>query len=601
MKIAKIILLFLALLLTNCSGELEQEYGLMPPAPGQVTFLLGLQEDDTSAIQTRNGEPEQIARMWYAIANDRGEMLKPLYQKLEADFSKLTIEGLGYGDYTVVFLATTNPESNATIKEPEQLSDIWLLNQVAKAPLDDVYFYKKIEVHIGKEQTAESQTVTLERCVGKVDIDLHVSSDYMWRFIRKIDITFDDTEGIYAGLSASGEYSGTESIESYDITENRSFYSLPSKEALSGFVTIESNRSDGTSFVHKYRFSNCKIEAGRISHISIDYRHPESLDGLLYIREEDFSRFRTDTMFLANEPRDIFYNSKHRSFYVNAPLQVSISDEHQLLVKFFSPVAIHDVTILCRFNKISTEFLELAHFDLIYPFMEATFPLPVVSSDRTFTTSSGRKIVIPAQPELSGDDVTLVIRTEDPYMKKIEQIDSRWFIRFSAYSADNGHAYWRHMNPLLCRHGVALATNMAFMFSSEEFNTEMNKYEGKLKDNGGNAINLDALRQRIRSHGGLVLGRVSGVGGLGGGTTYGLADYCYTGVYFDATPLGSNPHNYARQAMFHEYGHCLGYNHSSTMTYGDQWTVLCATVFVNMGQEDKLPVSSKDVIANLPM
>lgn len=232
MKIAKIILLFLALLLTNCSGELEQEYRLMPPAPGQVTFLLGLQEDDT-AIQTRNGEPEQIARMWYAIANDRGEMLKPLYQKLEADFSKLTIEGLGYGDYTVVFLATTNPESNATIKEPEQLSDIWLLNQVAKAPLDDVYFYKKIEVHIGKEQAAESQTVTLERCVGKVDIDLHVSSDYMWRFIRKIDITFDDAEGIYAGLSANGEYSGTESIESYDITENRSFYSLPSKEALS--------------------------------------------------------------------------------------------------------------------------------------------------------------------------------------------------------------------------------------------------------------------------------------------------------------------------------------------------------------------------------
>lgn len=61
--------------------------------------------------------------------------------------------------------------------------------------------------------------MTLERCVGKVDIDLHVSSDYMWRFIRKIDITFDDAEGIYAGLSANGEYSGTESIESYDITE----------------------------------------------------------------------------------------------------------------------------------------------------------------------------------------------------------------------------------------------------------------------------------------------------------------------------------------------------------------------------------------------
>lgn len=120
MKIAKIILLFLALLLTNCSNELEQEYGFTPPASGQVTFLLGLHEDDTSAIRTRNGESEQIARMWYAIANDRGEILKPLYQKLEADFSKLTIEGLGYGDYTVVFLATTSAESNAMINEPEQ-------------------------------------------------------------------------------------------------------------------------------------------------------------------------------------------------------------------------------------------------------------------------------------------------------------------------------------------------------------------------------------------------------------------------------------------------------------------------------------------------
>ena len=299
--------------------------------------------------------------------------------------------------------------------------------------------------------------------------------------------------------------------------------------------------------------------------------------------------------------RQVFYDSRRRSFYANAPLQVSISDEHQLLVKFFSPVGIQDVKIMCRFNKFSMEFFELAHFEQIYPFMEASFPLPVVDSERTFTTSSGRKIVVPAQPGLSNDDVTLVIRTEDPFMKKIEQIDSRWFIRFSSYSADNGHAYWRHMNPLLCRHGVALAVNMAFMFSSEEFNMEMNKYEGLLKDNGGNPINLDALRQRIRNHGGLVLGCVAGVGGLGGGNTYGLANYCYTGVYFDATPPDAHPHNYPRQAMFHEYGHCLGYNHSSTMTYGDQWTVLCATVFVNMGKNGKLPVCSKEIIAQLPM
>ena len=45
----------------------------------------------------------------------------------------------------------------------------------------------------------------------------------------------------------------------------------------------------------------------------------------------------------------------------------------------------------------------------------------------------------------------------------------------------------------------------------------------------------------------------------------------------------------------------LGYSHDSTMTYGDQWTVLCAEVFVEMGAAGRLPVGSKTIIDNLPM
>ena len=81
-----------------------------------------------------------------------------------------------------------------------------------------------------------------------------------------------------------------------------------------------------------------------------------------------------------------------------------------------------------------------------------------------------------------------------------------------------------------------------------------------------------------------MLGCVAGVGGLGGGNTYGLANYCYTGVYFDATPPDAHPHNYPRQACFMNTG-IAWYSHSSTMTYGDQWTVLCATVFCGYGKE----------------
>ena len=152
MKMLRIIMILLgALLLTNCSGDFEQETGIVPSHSGQVSFLFGLQQDDASVVQTRGSKPEQITRMWYAIANERGEIIKPLYQKLEENFSKLTIEGLSMGDYTVVFLATTSEEEDEAVKEPEKLSDDWLINHAENAPLDAVYFYKKIELHIGRD------------------------------------------------------------------------------------------------------------------------------------------------------------------------------------------------------------------------------------------------------------------------------------------------------------------------------------------------------------------------------------------------------------------------------------------------------------------
>lgn len=173
MKIIRIIMLLgLLPLLASCSSDGLGFDSAEQAGAGQVTFRFGLQADVTAGVRTRSEQPEPIARMWYAIADERGEVIKPLYQKLEADFSKLTIEGLGYGDYTVVFLATTHPESDITVDEPALLSDAWLVNHVEKAPLDEAWFYKKIALHIGREQAPVMQTVCLEPCVGRVDVDL---------------------------------------------------------------------------------------------------------------------------------------------------------------------------------------------------------------------------------------------------------------------------------------------------------------------------------------------------------------------------------------------------------------------------------------------
>ena len=55
------------------------------------------------------------------------------------------------------------------------------------------------------------------------------------------------------------------------------------------------------------------------------------------------------------------------------------------------------------------------------------------------------------------------------------------------------------------------------------------------------------------------LGVVAKVSGLGGGSTLGVAEYVLKSDFFYGQQRGG--------VTYHELGHCLGYNHDSSMTY----------------------------------
>ncbi len=604
MKTINKLLLSLSLLsLVGCAEEemLQKPAGV--PGDGVAIFNISTVGSEIGVITRADGEEvtPTISEMKWLIADSKGKIVPHYYGRIDNQNTKLTIEGLAYGDYSLLCLATLNEAAGISFSDPEYLDDPWLVNDKENDPVDGIYCFKKVPFTLGAE--GFSSDVILEHISAMVSVDIEMPNPSQWRHIKRVSVSIN--EDVPTSLNASGTYSGKHTIDSYDIYDPTgvfNFTTLPSDQPVSGYVEIESSRDNGENIVNTYEFSDLMLEAGKIAHINLEYRHPEIESGVLYVAKEEQWRYDIGTMFLADEPRTTFYNNQERSFYTTAPLQIWMRDDGKLGVRYFSPYTLKDVKVKACFNKVSPEWVTLAVFEEVNPFEEAFFTLPITQHDCMFDGESGRKVKIPAIPDLNPGEVTLKFEwdKDDAFMNKVAEIKLDWFIRFSGYGADSGHAYWRHMTPYLCRLAVGLAYDMTYMFSSPEFPEEFKNWEGRLIDSG-RLIYLDEIQTRLNRQGGLMMGTVVGVLGLGGGQTFGMSQDRYSNFYPDTTPVGGNTFNGARQTIFHEFAHCLGYGHDGNMTYGEAWTVCCAKVLVELGWADRLPVSRLSDISRLPM
>lgn len=595
------------LLSLSCTSDAYEP--VSPESDAQVTLRFSV-EGGGVEIRTKSGEDGgvsgedglKLSHIWYVIADSHGQVLDLPYHKLSDDLSSLKIEGLSYGRYVCAFLATTGDAEGVRIGEPQTLSDLWLTPADSLSVIGEEFFRGSIEIEIDREQSPVDEVVELRRCVSSVTVAMHYQSAYMRRFVRRVSVTFDTP--VWSRMNADGTYGGGLAVSGLDVTDGQPFLTFPSSAPMSGYVYVESVRSDGSAFNRRYRFENCAVEAGRLTSIDIDYIHPEEEDGVIEVREEDYRHLpHIDTMWLADEDKSVMYS---RSFRVNQPLSVTINGNRQLQVRLYSPVPVEGVTVKAQMRSVSSETFVLARFEKLYPFMAAEFDLPMVERECVFTTEGGTRIEIPAQPSLTAEDLTLTVDTgDDPFMKKIGTIPYTWNIIFHHASA---YSWSVDMTPALCRHAATLAINMAYMYASEGFDVALKAYEGKIKRNRGENqtdISLDEIRNRIKNLNGvnvLRCGNCVGYGGMGGSWWYWLASYCWTGHYYDVRPSSdSADHNYSRQAVFHEFGHVLGYGHNDDMTYGDKWTVLCANEYCRQGREGLLPVNKSTEVTSLPM
>ena len=301
------------------------------------------------------------------------------------------------------------------------------------------------------------------------------------------------------------------------------------------------------------------------------------------------------TILSDEEPASVYTNANQRSFRITEPLQINMEND-SLHMRFYSPVGIKEVTVMAK-SPTMDEYVEFVYIDDIPAFADIKTSIKVLEKE-VYRTESGKVQQFSAE-EMNPASLSFKIACKDPYWTKISRIKAKWYIKFVLNGGNpvTGTPYknWLGIRPVHCREAVALYLNIGYMCTLERFQQRVLTFQGTLLDNNKNAIDTSKIISRLENLSGFDIGLVyagNGVIGLGGGRTW--------GVYQKSFLYHYNNRDGCCTTIFHELGHCLGYNHNSTMTYG-KWASGCADVFYKNNISD-FPVNSHTILnsRNIP-
>lgn len=599
----KILLVTLLCFVTlfSCTNEIEHKENIESKGAHIFSLVSENYEGSTRAM-TQEEEEKTYSKVIYYLTNSSGEVIQNLRSVYRTESTEIIIEDLHEGEYNLLVLAVKGEHQTDGVKinKVSNISDTWIefphpLGRSLKAE----YFYSNTPFTVSsngeKEVTNLDRQIRLKRIISKVEFPTSYNNEYVKTATTKKEVEIKGVS-FYSNLAASGTFGGNNTIEStvFDLTE-KDFLLLPptlSDSKLKGNIKITTRAYTGETDISKFSFEQSKLEANKVSAVNTSVEHDDDNSGTAFITKLAYEAGNHKKILQDDEHHTVYTDRQIRSFNTTEPLQVRVEESGRLNIRFYSPRPLKKVLIKAQIPELGDYFFDFIFFDEIPGFADFYAESPMLRKETIVRTDKGEYIRVNKLEPQQLRNAKFKIESEDEYWGKLSNIKVKWNISFGLYGGDPTKedgapkGSWMGIRPVHCREAVALFLNFTYMIDMQEHENILRENESILYGNGGvnDKVTAEQVLSQMRQTRTIITGLVyagGGTLGLGGGTTFGAYEKGWFTHYSDT---------YSCEIMFHELGHVMGYNHSSTFTYGPWAQRLMNNFYIQ--NLSKMPIDS---------
>lgn len=569
-----------SLLLVACSQEEWQT--TVDTDTSEVVFKLYDMNYSEGNSRVESRQESRYDRLEFYVVDENGDRVEDTKGKYNPATSEISMEGLHKGSYRLLVLGVKGDESKdrAVIYQPKHLSDVWLsFPEDLQKPLEAEYFYSQTPFTVSVRQTgtgnqevaAIRQDVSQQRIIARADFEFGYANPYIRYAVTDKQLSFGEVY-FCTTFAGDGSFSGQSDgvMKDLDLNENTSYLFMPlaGGSSLNGEVSLQIRSYRGETVRQVYAYRQEQLEGNHIHRIMTEVNHPDNHSAVMFVTKSAYQAGQYAKILQDDEPKEVYIDASQRKFNTAQPLQLSLTEEGKLHVRFYSPRDLGNVLIKARIPAVSSEYFDLAYFDTIPGFADFYETVPLVQRSSVYRLESGRQIQVPQFDVAQLSGIEFKVESSDPFWAKLQKIVHGWDICWGLYGGDPEKedggpvGNWMGIRPVHCRESVALFLNFTYMIDMPEHEQILRENSDKLYDDNKNPIEVERVLQQMRQKRTLVVGLVypgNNVIGLGGGSTFGVYQQAWFEHYWNA---------FVCSVTFHELGHVMGYGHSSSFTYG---------------------------------